>query len=272
MARIPVTTENKGPQAAIGLIVAAFIYFGVIRGNDTGPGIVPSFDTSKFDAEEAGYGDEFNRDYSKGSGYARDIVRAIRDAVAYQTATRDEDKKKYEAAIRTKVRKLQDLQSLAPVALRRLESTQPPPYMSGVHREFCHLLRIAQRVHDATQIEHECQQFYQAMLEFNQAIKTKPPIKNFPSPLNIVYKPFPGVVIDPFNGTAGSSFEIGVPTPIGEFSVGSQNQGVSKLILKEKGRVRYFKLDRDFDVILYSPEYVKIASNMNNKTLTIEVP
>ena len=125
---------------------------------------------------------------------------------------------------------------------------------------------------DATQIEHECQQFYQVMLEFNQAIKTKPPIKNFPSPLNIVYKPFPGVVIDPFNGTAGSSFEIGVPTPIGEFSVGSQNRGVSKLILKEKGRVRYFKLDRDFDVILYSPEYVKIRSDMKEKVLIIEVP
>ena len=265
--------ENKAPKAIIGLIVAAIIGFVVSeRQKDRGPGVGSSFDASRFDAEEAGYHDEFNEVYTKGSGYARDSVRAIRDAEVYRTATSDEGKKRYEAAIRTKTKKLQDLQGLVPVALQRLESTQPPPYMRGVHREFCDLLRIARRVNDATQIEHECQQFYQAMLEFNQAIKTKPPVKNFPSPLNIVYRPFPGVVIDPFNGTAGSSFEIGVPTPIGEISVCSQNRGVSKLILKEKGRVRYFKLDRDFDVILYSPEYVKIRSNMKEKVLIIEVP
>ena len=76
--------ENKATKAIIGLILVAFIGFVVSeRQKDRGPGVGLSFDTSKFDAEEAGYHDEFNEVYTKASGYAEYSVRAIRDMPKY---------------------------------------------------------------------------------------------------------------------------------------------------------------------------------------------
>lgn len=258
---------DRGCGCAL-FVVLSFLALVVWTGLDRGPGLGSS--ATKLDAEEAGYYDEFSDAYEEGTGYARDLAQAVSDAAAYEEATEENGRTRYRSAVRKQVANLNELRALSGEWVEQLQSTTPPSSIHEVHERFVNLLIRSSNTSDPREIADDAATLYHASLDFQRAVETREDVPNLPSPLNIVYSPPGPVTVDiPLVGNSG--FAIGVDTPVGEFSVASSQVGVSKLVLIESGKTRYFKMDRDFEVILYSPGNVRIRSNMKENTLTIDV-
>lgn len=258
----------RGFAYATGLFFTCFLLVVYADLQDEGPGL--GMDDEKMSAEESGYYDQFSDAYELGSGYARDLAQAVDESKRYKGRATDEEKSDYEDAVETKAEKFRDLKILAIDYLQKLNSTTPPKAMESLHQQFVRLLRHASRQNDPSEIADECERFYESTVKFTQKIASRSTVPDLPSPLNIVYNPplsiSPGI---PLVGDSG--FEVGVSSPVGGFSLSSSQVGVSQLILIERGRSRYFKLDREFEITLYSPRNVRIKSNMNEKTLTVQI-
>lgn len=235
------------------------------------------YSDSKLDAEEAGYDRRLG-------GYHASIL-AIASAIlddckaARGRRSRDEGEPSPAQALARVEQHMDELAELADQDIFDvLATTIPPAAMTERHVSLLEFIMVERDgliaiLKDRSSVERAARRLVEASRRFKDTVELRPRREINTGEITVAFQP-QGLPVGVGLGLESGEFtvSIGIPTPIGQFSVsGGGASTVELLEIRSRGRRRFFRLNRDFKVV--TPEGIgsEIIMQDGGKTFIMHV-
>jgi hypothetical protein len=230
-----------------------------------------SLPTSKLDAEELGYQEEFDGVLRGASSSAWQLWNSTQDVKKFTEAG---EKQQADGSRQQIANTFQALKKQGVESLERLRRTLPPGAMATVHHKLIAYLESAAKARDADALLDESLAFHKAYKALRDELDARKPQPESAEPLNLVLKfNIEGIPVSWNLRTGDFVIETPLKLPGSQFLPGHKQGGgtnaVTKFIVRANGKDRYFSMKRDFE--LFVPAEYGVHVKKEKETLVLEV-